>query len=166
MTSKKKRPDPGAGETSPEHQPLPAWSCDEAWSVDASPAIVLTRQQRERQAFHIITEAAVSQAELPAICQKILTDLLSVLDFDFATLRLYDPKTRLLNLTAIAGQRAQAMMDKFPVQSIDDPHYVGAFVARERKPVFAPEVDRHTIAETHAMRVREIGLKGIIACAR
>jgi signal transduction histidine kinase/ActR/RegA family two-component response regulator len=163
MTSQKKRPGPGAGETSPVHQPLPAWSCDEALPADASPAIVLTRQQRERQAFHIITEAAVSQAELPAICQKILTDLLSVLDFDFATLRLYDPATRLLNLTAIAGQRVQAMMDKFPVQSIDDPHYVGAFVARERKPVFAPEVDRHTIAETHAMRVREIGLKGIIA---
>jgi signal transduction histidine kinase/ActR/RegA family two-component response regulator len=163
MTSKKKRPDPGAGETSPEHPPLPAWSCDEARFAEDSTDVVLTRQQRERQAFHIITEAAVSQAELPAICQKILTDLLSVLDFDFATLRLYDPKTRLLNLTAIAGQRAQAMMDKFPAQSIDDPHYVGAFVARERKPVFAPEVDHHTIAETHAKRVSEIGLQAIIA---
>jgi signal transduction histidine kinase/ActR/RegA family two-component response regulator len=163
MTSKKNRPEPGAGETSRTPQDLPAWSCDEARYADDSTVIVLTRQQRERQAFHIITEAAVSNAELPAICQKILTDLLSVLDFDFATLRLYDPATRLLNLTAIAGQRVQAMMDKFPAQSIDDPHYVGAFVARERKPVIAPEVDHHAIAETHALRVREIGLKGIIA---
>ena len=111
MTAQKKRPDPGAGETSPEHQPLPAWSCDEACYAEDSSDVVLTRQQRERQDFHIITVAAVSRAELPAICQKILTDRLSELDFDFATLRLYDPATRLLNLTAIAGQRVQAMMD-------------------------------------------------------
>ena len=65
---------------------------------------VLSRLDRERQAFHIITEAAVSHADLTDICQKILTDLLGVLDFDFATLRLFDPATRLLNPVAIVGQ--------------------------------------------------------------
>ena len=132
-------------------------------TTDDTTPVVLTRLEREREAFHIITEAAVSRAELPEICQKILTDLLGVLDFDFATLRLYDPATRLLHPVAIAGQRAQTMMDKFPPQSIDDPHYVGAFVARQGRPVFAPEIDQHEIAQTHALRVQEIGLKGIIA---
>jgi len=132
-------------------------------NVEAPTPDVLTRLERERQAFHIITEAAVSQAELPAICQKILTDLLGVLNFDFATLRLYDPDTRLLNPVALAGQRVQMMMDKFPPQSIDDPHYVGAFVARKREPVFAPQIEHHEIASTHALRIQELGLKGIIA---
>ena len=125
--------------------------------------VALTRLKRERQAFRIITEAALAQADLPHVCQKILNDLLGVLGFDFATLRLYDPSLRLLNPVAIAGQKAQAMLNKFPPQSIDDPFYVGAFVAREGKPVFAPAIERHAIAETHAVRLRELGIKAIIA---
>lgn len=163
MKSDKNYPRPAAIATPGPHASVTAQTTDDvAYAGDSTP-VELTRLERERQAFHIITEAAVSHAELPEICQTILKDLLGVLDFDFATLRLYDADTRLLNLVAIAGQRVQTMMDKFPPQSIDDPHYVGAFVARERKPVFAPEIDHHGIAKTHALRIQELGLKGVIA---
>ena len=131
--------------------------------VPTAADMALKRLERERQAFHIITEAALSDVLLPEISRNILSDLLDVLDFDSATLRLYDPTSRLLNLIAIVGPRVQTMMDKFPAQSIDDPHYVGAFVARERKPVFAPCIQQHAIARTHTQRIRELGLKGIIA---
>ena len=163
MKPNKHRPGPATIETSGSPESAATRTTDDMpYAGDPAPG-VSTRLERERQAFHIITEAAVSSAELPEICQKILTDLLDVLDFDFATLRLYDPTTRLLNLVAIAGQRVQTMIDKFPSQSIDDPHYVGAFVARQGKPVFAPAIDHHEIAKTHALRAQEIGLKGIIA---
>lgn len=157
----------GPGTKAPEkHDENP--TAGESTSAQQSPtedpeAGVLTRLERERQAFHIITEAAVSDAELPDICKKILSDLLDVLDFDSATLRLYHPASRLLNLTAIAGRRVQAMLDRFPPQSIDDPHYVGAYVARERQPVFAPIIRQHAIARTHAARIGELGLEGVIA---
>ena len=148
MTSEKNRPPKKA-----LHSP----------SVPSSASVALTRLERERQAFHIITEAAVSHLELPEICHNILNNLLDVLDFDFATLRLYDSSTRLLNPIAIAGQTAQTMIEKFPPQSIDDPHYVGAFVARAGEPVYAPAIDQHRIADTHFARIQELGLKGIIA---
>jgi signal transduction histidine kinase/CheY-like chemotaxis protein len=163
MKSEKTTPRPAATETPASHASDAVQTTDDVASAGDSTPVELTRLERERQAFHIITEAAVSHAELPEICQTILSDLLDVLDFDFATLRLYDPATRLLNLVAIAGQRVRAMMDKFPPQSIDDPHYVGAFVAREGQPIFAPEIHHHAIAKTHAPRVQELGLKGVIA---
>jgi len=163
MKYDKTRPRPATIETRGTLVPAKAGQTVDTTHSGDPASVVLTRLEREREAFHIITQAAVSHADLPKICQAILTDLLGVLGFDFATLRLFDPATRLLNLVAIAGQKAQAMMDKFPPQSIDDPHYVGALVAREGKPVFAPEIAQHQIAKTHVLRVRELGLKGIIA---
>ena len=126
-------------------------------------SLALTRLTRERQAFHILTEAAVSPAELTEICQKVLTDLLDVLGFDFATLRLYDPDSRLLNLAALAGTTALTLSDRFPPQPIDDPHYIAAYVARAAQPVYAPSLDNHPIAASHGARIAELGLKGIIA---
>ena len=150
----------------------PETSSDEA-SAEARTAIppsppktsgaMPTRLERERQAFHVITEAAVSEAALPEIARKILGDLLQVLDFDSALLRLYDPATRVLHLTAHAGRRVRAMMDKFPPQSLDDPRCLSAFVARERTPVFAPAIQEHPIAMTHFDRIQELGLEGVIA---
>jgi len=131
--------------------------------IEGHTDIVLTRLQRECQAFHILTEAAVSQAGLKEISHKLLADLLMVLEFDFATLRLYDPETRLLTPIAVAGREAQAMMEKFPPQSIDDPYYIGAFVARQGEAVFAPAVTDHPIGRTHHQRIRELGIEGVIA---
>ncbi len=128
-----------------------------------APVAAFARLERERQAFHIITEAALSNSELTDILKKVLEDLLDLLRFDFASLRLYDPRTRLLHPTAIAGRKVQTMPDKFPPQSIDDPHYLGAFVARENQPVFAPVLENHPLATSHAMRIQELGLLGVIA---
>ena len=153
-----KRPEK-LSETAPS---LPRRSSPAASQAPAA-AITPTRLAREREAFHVITEAAVSDATLPEIARKILSDLLGVLDFDSATLRLYDPAARMLHLTAFAGRRVRAMMDKFPSQPIDDPHFLGAYVARERQPVFAPAIQEHPIALTHAARIQELGLEGVIA---
>jgi|GEM_PF-3471840 len=126
-------------------------------------AVAFARLERERQAFHIITEAALSNSELTEIIKKILEDLLDLLGFDFASLRLYDHRTRLLHPTAIAGRQVQTMPDRFPPQSIDDPYYLGAFVARENQPVFAPVLENHPLATSHAIRIQELGLLGVIA---
>jgi signal transduction histidine kinase/ActR/RegA family two-component response regulator len=164
MTSHNNRPRPLTYGKRTAPAPLPTGGFQASPDAEDATTIALARLQRERQAFHVLTEAAVSRDDLPDICRKILADLLAVLDFDFATLRLYDPATRLLHPTAIVGGRAQAMMDKFPPQSIDDPHYIGAFVARQGKAVFAPAIGAHSIGQTHAQRIRELGLNGLIAC--
>ena len=131
--------------------------------TDGALDIALTRLQRERQAFHILTEAAISQADLPKICRKLLSDLLEVLGFDFASLRLYDPATRLLTPIAIVDRREQRIKGQFPPQSVDDPHYIGAFVARQEAPVFVPDVADHPIGQSHALRIGELGLRSLIA---
>ncbi len=157
--------DKKASRQMPAEMPLRASSTIPSRRSDTAdcPDIVMARLQRERQAFHILTEAAISQNDLPKICHKLLSDLLEVLGFDFATLRLYDPATRLLNPIAIVDRRGQRVKDQFPPQSVDDPHYIGAFVARQGEPVFAPDVADHPIARTHALRIRELGLKGFMA---
>jgi len=160
MTLEKKLEQPITGET-------PVHSASEATrqpDVGTPSARIMTRLQRERQAFHILTEAAVWQDDLADTCHKILSDLLEVFEFDFATLRLFDSTTRQLNPTAVVGRRARAMMDKFPPQSIDDPLYIGAWVARRRESIFAPDVNDHPIGQALTRRIRELGLQGIIAC--
>ena len=157
--------DKKASRRMPEEMPLHAGSASHSrqTAIPDGPDIVMARLQRERQAFRILTEAAISQADLPGICRKLLADLMGVLDFDFATLRLYDPATRLLNPIAIVDRRGQRVKNQFPPQPVDDPHYIGAYVARQGEPVFAPDVADHPIGQTHAPRIRELGLRGLIA---
>lgn len=163
MKSDQKYPRAGASDSPGRTSLDPASAPGEHPHHEGATAAAFARLERERQAFHIITEAALSNSELTDILKKILEDLLDLLRFDFASLRLYDSHARLLHPTAIAGRQAQTMPDKFPPQSIDDPHYLGAFVARENQPVFAPVLENHPLATSHAMRIQELGLLGVIA---
>ena len=72
MTSEKKTPRPAALDTAGTLASVAARTTDDVAYAGDSPPLELTRLERERQAFHIITEAAVSHAELPEICQTIL----------------------------------------------------------------------------------------------
>ncbi|MBW2037353.1 MAG: PAS domain S-box protein [Deltaproteobacteria bacterium] len=118
--------------------------------------------RRERKAFHIIADAAIYAADIPDLCYRILSGLVETLDFDFGTVRLYDENKKLLEPVAIIGINEKDMARIVP-QHIDDPGCIAAFVARTRKPIFAPNVIRHELQQTHEPRLQYLSIHSIIS---
>ena len=118
---------------------------------------------RERRAFRIIAEAAVHTTDVSDLCHRVLTGLIETLGFEFGTIRLYDEEERLLQPTAVVGLSEKEQREKIPPQPLDDPRYTGALVARTRRAIFAPDVNRHEISKTHGPRLDELGIRSIIS---
>jgi PAS domain S-box-containing protein len=119
--------------------------------------------ERERQAFRIIAEAAGRADSATDLCQQTLEGLIEILGFDIGSIRLYNERERVLERTAVVGVTAKEADSFAPAQSIDDPYYIAAHVARTREAVFAPNVSGHAVLQTHAKRIEEIGAQAIIS---
>jgi len=120
--------------------------------------------KRERKAFHIIAEAAVHAADIPDLCRRVLGGLVETLNFDFGTVRLYNKHAQVLEITAVVGLSETAMREKgVPPQPLDDPRHIAALVARTREAIFAPDVTRHPIIQTHAPRLDELEIRALIS---
>lgn len=120
--------------------------------------------KRERAAFSIIAEAAVGEEDLQSLCHRVLTGLVRTLGFDTGSIQFYDEEDNVLKLASMTGFWADKPPDEYiTIEGLDDPRYVASYVARNRKPVFAPDVSRHEIFETYRQRFAESGISALIS---
>ncbi len=117
----------------------------------------------ERKAFRIIAQAAVYATDIPDACHWILAGLVETLSFEFGTVRLYDQHKGLLHPTAVAGLGPDMIQEKVAPQSLDDPQRIAALVARTKQAIFAPDVARHAVSQTHGQRLQELGIGSLIS---
>jgi len=117
---------------------------------------------RERRTFQVIAEAAIWAAGVPDLCSRILNDLVEILEFDFGSVRLYDENEQLLQPVAVVGLEDQQVEKMFHPHAVDDPQCIAALVARTRQAIFAPDVSRHAILQTHGERLGELDARSII----
>ncbi len=120
-------------------------------------------RERERKAFRIIAEAAVKARGVRAMCERVVAGLGEALGFELGTVRLYDEDAGTLVRAASCGMSRDEVDAYLPVQRLDDKRYIAAHVARERRPIFAPDVGEHGIAKTHKARIKKLGLASLIA---
>ena len=126
-------------------------------------AVAEERLKRERRAFHIIAETAVHATDVADLCNRILEGIVETFGFDFGTIRLYDKRTNLLQVTAVIGLSADETQNKVAPQSLDDAKHTAALVARTQKPIFAPDISTHPILNTHSPRLKELDARSMIA---
>ncbi len=119
--------------------------------------------ERERRAYRIISEAAVEDTDIAGLCRHVLEGLIDALPFDFGTIRLCDKSGGLLYPAAVVGLSEEEIRQKITAQPLDAAdNYVGVMVARTRQPIFAPDVSRHPISQTHKERLEEMGVRALI----
>jgi two-component system cell cycle sensor histidine kinase/response regulator CckA len=119
-------------------------------------------RERSRAAFRIIAEAAVAADGIPDLCSRALEGLIETYGFDFGTVRFYNEESLTLENVAVVGMPA-ADLDKFSDQRLDDPSGIAALVARTGRSIFAPDIDLHDVARTHAARLRELSVSALVA---
>jgi len=109
--------------------------------------------ERERQAFSIIAEATVHAIDISDLCNRILSGLVKILEFDIGTFRLYDEKDRMLNPIAVVMTDESQSRKILPL-SIDDETYLNTHVARTKEPVFAPDITKNVVTQKYKNRLR------------
>ena len=102
----------------------------------------------ERKAFQLIAESAIGKSQMPNLCNDVLRDLVTTLGFDIGTIRLYNPITKILKLTAFYGTTKEKSL-LVEDQHLDDNSFISVLVANSRIAIISADVNKSK--ELHAV---------------
>jgi len=114
---------------------------------------------RERKAFGIIAEAAVSSENTPQVCKTVLKGLIESLDFDLGTVRLFNKDEDTLDLIAAIGfgeSKAESSIER------DNPNFLVARTARTKQPLFIPDLSEVSEDIDRMYKAKKLGLQTLI----
>jgi len=114
---------------------------------------------RERKAFGIIAEAALSLENIPQVCRSVLTGLVESLNFDLGTVRLLNKEEDSLDLIASIGfgeDKAEPSID------VANPNFLGARTARTKQPLFIPDLSEISEGIERMSKAKKMGLQSLI----
>ena len=114
---------------------------------------------RERKAFSIAAEAFVYAKNIKDLCRRMLVSFLETINFDSGTIRLYDSKEKILRPEVVIGMD----LKDIPPYHIDDPTALSPHVAHTRKPVFAPDAEKHEIFKIFKTKFKKFNRKAFIS---
>ncbi len=114
---------------------------------------------RERKAFGIIAEAALSSETIPQICDTVLRGLIEILDFDLGTVRLFNKDDNTLDLITSIGFQD---IDAEPAIEVDHPNYLSARTARTKQPLFIPDLTEISEDIERMFKAKKMGLRALI----
>jgi len=114
---------------------------------------------RERKAFGIIADAALSSENTPQVCKTVLTGLVESLDFDLGTVRLLNKEEDSLDLIASIGfgeEKAEPSID------VANPNFLAARTARTKQPLFIPDLSEISEDIERMSKAKKMGLQSLI----
>ena len=118
--------------------------------------------EREREAFQLLTEAAISSVSISKLCNKVLADLVKTLEFDFGTIRLFDEKQQMLIPQAIFGIDPKKL-EFITSEKIDNQKFIYNYVAQKRRAIIAPNAKTSEILQQFKDRITLFNIKAIIS---
>jgi PAS domain S-box-containing protein len=121
----------------------------------------IQKLNNEREAYKIIAQAALKSRDLNELCQYILPDLLAALDFEVGTIRLYNEEDD--TLYPVSQMRVEEIQGTIaePLK-VSTSNYLVAYVARELKGDFSPDIDQSKLPTSYILRLKEVDVKAII----
>jgi len=114
---------------------------------------------RERKAFGIIAEAALSSENTPQVCKSVLIGLVENLDFDLGTVRLFNKEEDTLDLIASIGfgeDKAESSI------KVTNPNFLAARTARTKLPLFIPNLSEISEDLDRMYKAKKLGLQSLI----
>lgn len=131
-----------------------------AYAIDVTQDQVIRENiVRERKAFGIIAEAALSSESTSQVCETVLKGLIETMDFDLGTIRLFNEEEASLELiTSIGfdGPKAE------PSIEMNDPSFLAARTARTKQPLFIPDLSELSEDIERMFKAKKLGLQSLI----
>ncbi len=119
--------------------------------------------EKEHHAFQIIADAALGATGIPDLCQKVLSGLITTLNFHFASLRLYKEESNALELIASVGftddERKKASKPRY----LDDSQYIAVHTANTGQAIIAPDVYDEKELIPFRNRLEKLHIRSIIS---
>lgn len=114
---------------------------------------------RERRAYSIIAEAALSTDNVEDVSQNVLQGIIEALEFDLGTFRIYNPDEETLDLMALAG----ISNGRTPEQvRLDDDDMLVARTARTKQPMFTPDIEQSSESGDRLARAKDLRIRSLI----
>jgi len=131
-----------------------------AYTVDIT-ADELSRETvtRERKAYSIIAEAALSTEGISRVCQHMLEGLIETLGYDLGTIRLFHEEKETLDLVASVNIETTTSMESI---RRDDANLLAARTARTLEPLVVSDVSLLNDPQDRMSRAKELGIKTLI----
>ncbi len=114
---------------------------------------------RERKAYGIIAEAALSTDDTKQICDKVLSGLVESLGYDLGTIRLANQEDETLQLISVIGFDIETLE---PSISIRDPNTLSARTARTKQPLFIQDFSKVSKDLKRMVKPKKLGLHSLI----
>lgn len=115
----------------------------------------------ERKAFQLIAESAIGKSQMTNLCNDVLRDLVTTLGFDIGTIRLYNPLTKILKLTAFYGTTKEKNM-LVEDQHLEDDKHISVLVANSRIAIISADVNKSKELLPYKNRLKELNIQSII----
>ena len=117
------------------------------------------RLARERRAYSIIAEAALSTASITDVSEKVLQGIIDALGFHLGTFRVLDDAKESLDLLASVG------LDKGEIQErvkLNDTSMLVARTARTKEPMFTQDIEDSSESSDRLSRAKELRIRSLI----
>jgi PAS domain S-box-containing protein len=118
---------------------------------------------RDRKVFRAIAEGAIQAKDTGELSRELLKGILSSLEFDFGTLRLYDERKNVLRFSALLGVEIRDIREELPMTPEFGNEYIIVKTALSKTPVFIPDVAEAAPDSPHLKRLMDIGASSAIA---
>lgn len=116
----------------------------------------------ERKAFQLIAESAIGKSQMTNLCNDVLRDLVTTLGFDIGTIRLYNPITKILKLTAFYGTEKEKGKLVIDQHLDDDNSFISVHVANSRIAIISADVNKSKELHPYMERIKELKIQSII----
>ncbi|MCK5266203.1 MAG: PAS domain S-box protein, partial [Candidatus Thorarchaeota archaeon] len=114
---------------------------------------------RERKAYGIIAEAALSTEDTKQICDKVLSGLIESLGYDLGTIRLINLEDQTLQLISVIGLDEES---REPSVAISDPNNLSARTVRTKQPLFIQDFSKVSKDLKRMAKPKKLGLHSLI----
>jgi len=116
----------------------------------------------ERKAFQLIAESAIGKSQMTNLCNDVLRDLITTLGFDIGTIRLYNPATKILKLTAFYGTEKEKSKLAVDQHLEYDNSYISVLVAKSRIAIISADVNKSKELIPFIDRIQALNIQSII----
>jgi len=114
---------------------------------------------RERKAYGIIAEAALSTEDTAQVCDKVLSGLVENLGYDIGTIRLINVEDQTLQLISAVGLDEESVE---PSIEISNPNRLSARTARTKQPLFIQDFSKVSDDLERMAKPKKLGLNSLI----
>ncbi|MFW9833697.1 MAG: PAS domain S-box protein, partial [Candidatus Thorarchaeota archaeon] len=122
-----------------------------------------TEVLRDRQVFRSIAEGAIQAKDTGELSLELLKGIISSLDFDFGTIRLYDEKNNVLRFAALEGIEISDTREELPLTQEFGDDYIIVHAALNKTPELITNVHDEAPHKSYLKRLKKFGAASSVA---